>query len=311
MSQVSVIIVSWNARRFLKDCIESVRRTGGRLVREIVVVDNASTDGSPEMVKELFPEVTLVRASTNLGFAKANNLGMKHCRGDFLALVNSDVIVHPECFQKLAALLDSREQVGLVGPRIIGADGHVQHTCRQLPTVWNTLCRFLALDRVFSRWRLFAGFQMRHWDYNSLAEVEVLSGCFWLARRSAVEDVGSLDERFFFYAEDIDWCKRFRDAGWKIMFVPEASATHFGGGSSGNAPLRYSIEMLRANLLYWKKHHGSLGRLSYYCMALVQHLARLVVRGVMRFVGAQRAESERKLKEHAVCLRWLLTGKGV
>jgi hypothetical protein len=263
------------------------------------------------MVAEQFPEVVLIRSRQNLGFAKANNLGLKHCTGDFLALINSDVIVHPGCFQKLAALLEARQEVGLVGPKVIGADGQVQRTCRQLPTPWNTLCRFLALDRVFSRWSLLAGFQMRHWSYDSLAEVEVLSGCFWLARRSAVEKVGGLDERFFFYAEDVDWCKRFRDAGWRIVFVPEAGATHFGGASSSNAPLRYSIEMLRASLLYWKKHYGNLGRLAFYGLALIQHLSRLLARGFLWLLGAPRAETNRKLKEHAVCLRWLLTGKGI
>jgi hypothetical protein len=259
------------------------------------------------MVEKLFPEVTLIRANENLGFARANNLGIQRARGDLLALINSDVVVHPGCLERLARFLDSHGDVGLVGPKINGGDGRVQITCRRFPTVWNLACCAFALDRLFARWPLFSGFEMRHWDYNCQGEVDVLSGCFWLARRRAVEQVGGLDERFFFYAEDIDWCKRFHDAGWKIVFVPEATATHFGGGSSSNAPLRYSIEMLRANLTYWRKHHGVLGEFFYFLFSLLYHGFRLVPRAIARllFIGRNGGS---KYREHAACLRWLLTG---
>ncbi len=311
MSQISVIIVSWNARNYLRDCLTSIREAGGSLVREIIVVDNASSDGSPDMVAAEFPEVKLIPAGANLGFARANNLGIKQASGSFLALVNSDVIVHPGCFEQLTRILESRKEVGLVGPRITGGDGRLQLTCRRLPSFWNLTCRALALDLVLSRWPLFSGFEMRHWDYGNLAEVEVLSGCFWLARKSAVEQVGGLDERFFFYAEDLDWCKRFHDVGWKVLFVPEATATHFGGGSSSNAPLRYSIEMLRANLVYWNKHHGVPGKFGCYLLALLYHSFRLVPRAIARIGHLSVRDGDKKVMEHLVCLRWLLTGKGV
>jgi len=312
MGQISVIIISWNARGYLRDCLNSLRQTGGPVLHEIIVVDNASSDGSPEAVAEEFPEVKLIRANENLGFARANNLGMQHASGTFLALVNSDVIVQPMCLQKLAAFLESRSDVGLVGPKISGGNGRLQYSCGQLPTVWNTTCRYLAVDKFLSRWPLFSGLHMRHWNYDNLAEVGVLSGCFWLARRAAVDEVGGLDERFFFYAEDVDWCKRFWDAGWKIVFVPEAAATHFGGGSSSNAPLRYSVEMLKSNLLYWQKHYGSRGRLICYLLAMVRHCLRFVARGLLRTVGlANGPENKHKLQEDIVCLRWLLTGKGI
>ncbi len=138
----------------------------------------------------------------------------------------------------------------------------------------------------------------------------MLSGCFWMARREAVAQVGGLDERFFFYAEDVDWCKRFRNAGWKIVFVPEATATHFGGGSSGNAPLRYSIEMMRANLAYWRKHYGVAGRCAYFVLSAIHHSLRLFGRLLQRvFRPSAARESKQKLHEAAVCLRWLFTGK--
>ena len=311
MQKLSVIIVSWNARGYLRDCLDSIYKTAGQLECEIVVVDNASTDGSADMVATEFPVVKLIRSPQNLGFAKANNLGLKAASGSWLALVNSDVVIHPNCFQELVSFMEMHEEVGLVGPKIFGGDGLLQRTCRRLPTVWNTTCRMLALDAILSRWSLFSGREMRHWKHEDQAEVEVLSGCFWLARREAVEKVGVLDERFFFYAEDVDWCKRFREAGWKVMFMPRATATHFGGGSSSNAPLRYSIEMLRANLIYWDKHHGVMGKCVYRLLSILYHGFRLVTRALVRISRKKAQGGDNKFMEHFVCLRWLLTGKGV
>ncbi|MCX8089448.1 MAG: glycosyltransferase family 2 protein [Verrucomicrobiae bacterium] len=304
---ISVIIVSWNARRHLENCLNSLRAHGGPLVQEVIVVDNASTDGSPEMVERLFPEVRLIRAGANLGFARANNLGMRHATGSVLALINSDVVVHAHCFERLAQVMEARPDVGMAGPKVLGSDGRVQFTCAVVPTFWNLFCRAFALDRCLGHWRWFAGLEMRHWDYERAGEVGVLSGCFWLVRRAAVEQVGGLDERFFFYAEDVDWCKRFRDAGWKVLYWPEASVTHFGGGSSGNAPVRYSIEMLRANLRYWEKHHGRVGRCGYFLFALTYHGLRLLTRTLRRGIR-WHGSADPKFHEHAACLRWLLTG---
>jgi GT2 family glycosyltransferase len=310
MREISVIIVSWNGCALLRKCLKSIRESGGPLVREVVLIDNASSDGSADMVEEEFPEVTLIRSKENLGFARANNLGLKRASGSWLALVNSDVVVHPGCFERLASFLGEHGEVGLVGPKVFGRDGRLQRTCRRFPTIWNTLCRSFALDCVFPRWPLFSEREMRHSGQESESEVEVLSGCFWMARRKAMEKVGGLDERFFFYAEDMDWCKQVRDAGWKVVYVPEARATHFGGGSSANAPLRYSIELLRANLIYWKKHYGRLGQALFYLLSVLHQAVRLIARGLKQLFGNDSSgENAYKFKRSLVCLRWLLTGK--
>lgn len=311
MKSISVIIVSWNARDYLRDCLNSICQTGADCIQEVIVVDNASKDGSPEMVGEEFPEATLIRAGENLGFARANNLAMKCAKGSVFALVNSDVIVHQGCLETLAAFLDHHNDVGLVGPRVIGGDGKLQRTCRKVPNVWNTVCRILSLDRVFPDWQIFSGFEVSYRNHENCAEAEVLSGCFCVVRKKAVDEVGGMDEQFFFYAEDIDWCKRFRDAGWKIMFVPEATATHFGGASTSNAPLHYSIEILRATLKYWRKHHGIVGKIVCYLLIVAHHGFRLLIRSVQQalFLG-RTVDSKHKFKEDIVCLCWLLTGKG-
>ncbi|MBF6650739.1 glycosyltransferase family 2 protein [Methylobacter sp. BlB1] len=312
MKTISVIIVSWNARDYLRDCLDSIYQTGESCIQEIIVVDNASKDGSPEMVTEHFPEVTLIKSEENLGFARANNLAMEHAKGSIFALVNSDVIVHEGCLEKLAVFLDDHPDIGMVGPRVTGGDGNLQRTCRKMPTFWNTVCRILVLDRIFPDWQIFSGFEVPYSSYDKYMEAEVLSGCFCVARKKAVDEVGGMDERFFFYAEDIDWCKRFRDAGWKLMFVPEATATHFGGGSTANAPFRYSIEILRATLKYWRKHHGIAGQIICYLLILSHHGSRLMIRSMKRSLGLGRSvASKHKFKEDVICLRWLLTGKGV
>ncbi len=310
MNPVSIIIVSWNARSYLRECLASIRQTSAAMVGQIIVVDNASNDGSPEMVAQEFPEATVVRCRQNLGFAQGNNIGLKHASGDYLALVNSDVIVHPGCFEALATFLEKHCEVGLVGPKLFGSDDRLQRTCRRFPSVWNIFCRCLALDSLFPQWRLCSGREMRHWEQDTQREVEVLSGCFWMARRLAVEQVGGLDERFFFYAEDVDWCKRFWNQGWKVVFVPQATATHFDGGSSGNSPLRYSIEILRANLAYWRKHHGVAGQASFFLLSLIHHTLRMVAFGCKRVIQGNRDdETIRKWDRSAVSFWWLVTGR--
>lgn len=305
--ELSVVIVSWNACAHLRRCLASLEATAGALLREVVVVDNASVDGSPDMVEQEFPHVRLLRSPVNLGFAAGVNLGMRHTSAPAVAFVNSDVIVQPGCLQGLRAALAAAPAVGLAGPRILGPGGQVQGSCRRFPTVWNYVCRTLALDRPLGRWPLFSGHEMRHWAHDTPLEAEVLSGCFWLARRAAVDDVGVLDERFFFYMEDVDWCRRFRERGWKRLFVPEAVAVHHGGGSTANEPLRYSVQYHRAGLAYWHKYGGLAGALGYRALALLHHGLRGALRlaGTALPVGRTRAARD-KLAEDAACLRWLL-----
>lgn len=310
--KVSVVIVSWNARDHLERCLASIRQHASDCVSETIVVDNASVDGSPEMVVERFPEVTLVRSRRNSGFAKANNLGLAKVREGYAALINSDVILHPDCLQRLVTCLAEHPRIALVGPRILGTDGRLQLTCRRLPSVWTTFCRLSGLDRMFPRSAWFSGLELPATRHESRAVVPALGGCFWVVRSEAIADIGGLDERFFFYAEDVDWCKRFAEGGWEVVFCPEATATHYGGGSSENAPLRYSIEIIRSTLKYWKKHHGTLGQALCFVMIFLHHAIRLVIRSLKRLVRiGQPSQTSQKIMEDLTCLRWLLTRREV
>jgi GT2 family glycosyltransferase len=306
---VSVLIVSWNARHYLEMCLNSIADAAPTCVKEVIVVDNASDDGSAELVEQSFPQHKLIRAGANLGFARANNLAMAQATGKWFALVNSDALVHPGCLEALVLHLESHPRVGLVGPRVIGGDGKLQRTCRKLPGAWNTLCRALSLDRLLPYSNVFGGYEVPASMHERPHQAQVLSGCFCVARRSAVEDVGGLDDSYFFYGEDIDWCKRFADAGWALAFLPQATATHFGGGSTSKAPLRFSIEILRATLRYWRKHHGRSGHALCYLLLLLHHGLRLGLRGAKRAIGfGHSAEAQGKLAEDLACLRWLVAG---
>ena len=257
-----------------------------------------------------FPHVRILRNQANLGFARANNLGIAASTGQYVCLINSDVKVLPDCVNRLVDYCKQNPQAGMVGPRVIGGDGKLQRSCRGFPTIWNMFCRALALDTLFRKWKLFSGYTLSFWPQDCLRRVDVLSGCFWLIRRSALDEVGLLDEAFFMYAEDIDWCKRFWLSGWQVVFLPSAEAIHYGGASSSNAPVRFFIEKQRADLQYWRKHHGRVAMWGYFLIACLHLSTRAAGYGLAMALRKGRAETNRyKLKRSIACLGWMFTGR--
>jgi GT2 family glycosyltransferase len=307
---VSVVIVSWNARDYLSECLDSLNAEAyeGRL--EIVVVDNASSDGSAEMVRARFPDVRLICNEQNLGFAKANNVGIRVTQGQYIALINSDVHVLPHCINTLVDYFNRDPKAGIIGPLIIGRDGKQQPSCRGFPRLWNTLCRALALDTTFSSSRWFGGYLLPHVDHSVQMHADILSGCFWMVRRDALNAVGLLDEAFFIYGEDMDWCRRFWAGGWTATFVPQASAIHYGGASSANAPIRFSVEMQRADCQYWSKHHSKPAYVTYVGISILHHALRVIGHQAAAILRREEYDSHRHLARcSAACLKWLLRGR--
>jgi GT2 family glycosyltransferase len=309
---LSVVIVSWNAKAYLEECLQSLAEDVYDGPMEIVVVDNASSDGSADMVKRQFPAVTLIRNAANLGFSKANNIGIRRCTGDYIALVNSDIHVLKGCLSELVAFSESQADVGVVGPKIIGRDGKRQVSHKGFPRLWNSLCRALALDVLLPRMALFNGYLKWHEAPDGVTPVDILSGCFLVAKRRAIDQVGLLDERFFIYGEDMDWCKRFWQGGWKAMFVPEARAIHYGGASSANAPLRFAVEMQRADCQYWAKHHTDWASSTYVAISMLDHSTRWAGHGLAAILrsGTPSASHRHRAACAAACLRWLVFERG-
>ena len=307
INTLSVVIVAWNAKRYVHECLESLQRQTIQARLEVIVVDNNSTDGTPEMVRKDFPDVLLIRNDRNLGFAGANNEGIRRSTGDYIFLINSDVNVPPTCLRAMCEYIQQHPEIGLLGPRMLAPDGTTARSCMRFPTLWNSLCRALGLDIVFPRSTIFGSFLMRDFHHDRIAPVDVLNGWFWMVRRAALGQVGLLDERFFMYGEDIDWCRRFCEAGWKVVFYPGAEALHYGGASSAIAPVRFSVEMERANLQYWSKHNGRLHLIGYVLIGLLHHAVRIAgYLPVYLFRRSARQQAAAKVRKSVACARWLI-----
>jgi GT2 family glycosyltransferase len=309
---ISIIIVSWNAKDMLEKCLVSISNQSNRYQIETIVVDNASTDGAPDVVKNNFPEVTLIQNSANLGFAKANNVGISNSNGRYVCLINSDVVVLDNCLDRMCEYMDSNPEIGVLGPRVLNPDGTLQQTCRKFPNLWDGFCRATALDKVFPQSRIFGRQFMTFITHDEARTVDYLSGCFMMVRKRSMEQVGLLDEAFFFYAEDKDWCKRFWDNGWAVGYYPNAEAIHYLYGSSNKDPVRYYIQEIKANMQYYKKHHSRSVFIGYMLTVALHQLIRFIGSfGYYVIKPSARELSRINLRRSTSCMVWLLKGANI
>ncbi len=308
--RVSVVIVVWNAKKYVLECLATLREHCAQVCSEVIVVDNASTDGTPELVAEMYPEFRLIRYTENLGFAKPNNIGIALSSADDICLVNSDVKFLDDCISPMIDYLAQNQEVGMVGPRMLAPDGMVWRSTMRFPTIWNHFSRALGLDIAFKGSRLFGGLLMSDFDHRTTSPVEVLNGWFVVVRRRALERVGPLDPQFFMYGEDVDWCYRFHQAGEKIVFFADAGAIHYGGASSSNAPLRFYLELYRATWQYWRKHHSGISQIGFLAAFTVHHSIRLLGCGIVYLCAPrQRQDAATKIKRSLACLQWVGAAK--
>jgi GT2 family glycosyltransferase len=306
---ISVVIVGWNAEHYLELCLESLAKAPPRRSMEVFVVDNASTDGSVEMIEAKFPWVKLIKSSENLGFSRGNNVAIRQCQGRYVALVNPDVIVFPGCLDALADFLDQNPNAGNVGPRVLNPDMSMQSTCRRFPTLWNNFCSATGLSARFKNSRFFAGEHMFYFPHDRTLAVDVLVGCFSMIRREAFDAVGLLDEGLFMYGDDVDWCRRARNAGWQMVFHPGGQAIHDRGKTTAPYPVRFAVAQQKSVLHYWTKHHSSLGVLGIRSIMLFHHLLRYtfaVLSGLAHSEGSAQADVRKQVS--GACLRELVSG---
>lgn len=264
---VSVVIVSFNTRELLHKCIESVYAQAGSLKIEVIVVDNASTDNSAEMIKQNFDKVKLIRNSKNVGFAAANNQAITKVKGEFVLLLNPDTVVLDGAIDNVVAFARQNKQAAVVGCRVLNPDGTMQRTCSMFPSALNIMLSSTYLYKIFPRSRFFGRELMTWWDRSDVREVDVVSGCFMLVRREAIEKVGLMDEEFFLYAEETDWCYRFKRAGWKLLFMPDAEIIHYGGASSGKRKAQMLLQLRAGILQFIKKHRNKV--IYVFCCVMV------------------------------------------
>lgn len=298
---VSVVIVSWNTRELLRSCLASIRQEAlglpGRV--EVVVVDNASGDGSVDMVRAAFSEVDLVCNAGNAGFAAANNQGIRRTRGRYVLLLNPDTEGMPRFLETLVAFLDAHPEAGAVGPRVRGGQGELQVSCYPLPTLGRETWRLFHLDRISPRGTYPASL----FEATTPQRVESVLGACLLVRRAALEAAGLLDEQFFIYTEEIDLCRRLQDGGWHLYWIPQAVIVHYGGASTTQVALRMFVELYRSKVQYFRKHFGRRGALGYKAVLLAAALPRVGFAPLaMAVLPAQRTKWRALLTNYSALL---------
>lgn len=253
---LSIIIVSWNTREILRGCLQSVFDGLGSLKTEVFVVDNASSDGSADMVAQDFPQARLIANYDNRGFAAANNQAIRKASGKYVLLLNPDTVVKGDVLTKSFEYMERDRQVGILACRVLNGDGSLQLTCGRYPSLFNLFLLSSGLFRL--RWPRFCGrYQMLDWNRDCERNVETVTGCYMFVRRTALDDVGLLDESFFCYGEETDWCKRFTNAGWIMRFAPVGEIVHFGSLSSRQCNHRRDVMLTNGLIQLHQKHGGT------------------------------------------------------
>ena len=252
---LSIIIVSYNGREHLRKCLQSLAAHGPGVGHEVIVVDNASQDGSREMVAAEFPQARLLPLPKNVGFAAGANRGIGEASGEAIVLLNPDSELKEDVFDPMLAYLRGHPDIGILAPKLRDEDGSLQLSCRRFPTFSVALFnRYSLLTRLLPRNRFSARYLLTDWDHSAIAAVDWVSGACLMARRSLFEEIGPLDEGYFMYIEDVDLCQRVHRAGYKVVYFPEAAITHHIGRSSHTLPSRSIIERHRSMWHYYRKY---------------------------------------------------------
>ena len=255
---LSIIIVNYNVKEFLQNLLHSIDKALQNLSSEIIVVDNASDDGSVEWIKSKFPSVKLIENKTNLGFGKANNQALKIAEGKYLLLINPDAIVSEDTFTKMIHFLEGQKDAGLAGCKILNPDGSLQLACRRsFPGPWTSFCKVTGLSNFFPNSKMFARYNLTYLNENQTYEVDAISGSFMMLKRVVYEKLGGFDEQFFMYGEDLDLCYRVQKAGYKVFYVHTTQVIHYKGESTKRSSMDETKIFYNAMHLFVKKHFSS------------------------------------------------------
>ena len=279
---LSVIIVNYNVKYYLEQCLESVRRASRALQVEVFVVDNLSTDGSIPYLRERFPEVTFIENRENVGFARANNQAIRQSTGKYVLLLNPDTIVGENTFEDFVKFMDAHPEAGGAGAYMLRTDGtFAPESRRGLPTPFVAFCKMSGLASLLPKSRVFGRYYMRYLDENEFNEIEIISGAFMWLRREALDKAGLLDEDFFMYGEDIDLSYRIMKSGYRNYFLP-SRMLHYKGESTEKSSYRYVYTFYEAMRLFFRKHYAHYS----FLVSLPINLA-IWVRSFMAYVGNQ------------------------
>lgn len=320
MLDLSICIVTLNASDYLRDCLRSIREqsqlnwlddqpstpgssgdsqatSSERLSHEVIIVDNGSTDDTLDMLHQEFPAARLIQNSKNLGFAHPSNQAMQAAQGSYLLLLNPDTIVLPGAFNELVGYLENHPEVGICGPKVLNRDGTLQKACKRgVSRPWAAFSYFSGLSALFPHSKRFGGYLLNYLDEDEIHEVDGISGSCMMIRHQLVDQIGYLDERFFAYQEDADYCFQAKKNGWKVVYLPSAKVIHFGGqGGSRVQPFKSIYEWHRSYYLYYRKNLASdyffLFNWFYYLLMGVKMVITLIANAFRsnKYAGPRRA----------------------
>jgi GT2 family glycosyltransferase len=317
LCDLSIIVISYNTRELLPKCFEYLRTAANGLTIEIFLVDNGSNDGSVELVRSEYPEIRLISSKVNLGFAAANNRALKEAKGRYFVLLNSDAFLRPDSLILAISHMERNPRVGLGGARLVGPEEEWQPSARRFPSLLNDFLTLSGLSTRFSHSRFFGRVDRTWADPSAPARVDWVPGAFSIINPNTLAISGLFDENYFLYYEEVDLCRRIKQAGFDVMYWPDIVVVHLGGESSKKVPAdlfsrsgsQLTLWRIRSQLLYYRKHHAHLVLLSYW-MEMLWHKTRKFRNSLSRRPGSQEKAGESKAIVSLLKLAWIQTRGG-
>jgi len=301
--KLSIVIICWNDLRVIGNCLHSIYSSACSSEFEVIVSDNGSTDGSVDFIRENYPNAHVLQNGANLGFAKGNNAGIRESHGQYVLILNPDTIVHESSLDKLVEFADRHPEAGAFGCRVLNPDGSYQVSARLFPTIWRYWLAALYLRRLASISNVFAADMYPGWRGDTERAVDWQSGCCVMFRGDLLKELGGFDEQFFYHFEEVDLCRRVRNAGYSILFTPGATITHLGGQSVGRFPIQFAIERYRSRYKYFYKHYGARGLRHCRWFSLVSIRIRQAGYGLIGFFKPS-VPIHKRLEMYRAVARW-------
>ena len=299
---LSIIIVSWNVRALLQSCLASIEVNKGNLTLETIVVDSGSTDGSPEMVQAVFPWVKLIARKDNVGFPKGNNIGLAEANGRYLLLLNPDTEVVGQALSTMVAYLEANPDIGVVGGQLLNSDGSIQSSRRRFPTIATAFFESTWLQ-PFAPKMVLRSYYAEDLSDDETADVDWVKGACLMTRQTVLEQVGPLDADYFMYSEELDWCKRIKLAGWRVVYLPTAKIVHHEGKSSEQAVTARHINFQRAKLRYFRKYHGMIIAVVLRIFLLKNYIWQLALEAFKGLLGHKKELRRQRVKAYWQVIR--------
>ncbi len=299
---LSIIIVNWNVRELLRSCLQSIEGGCGALEVEVIVVDNASSDGSVAMLQTEFPWVHLIACEENVGFPRGNNLGLAQANGRFLYLLNPDTEIVGDALTVMVQYMDQHPGVGAIGSQLLFPDGRIQPSRRRFPSMLTGLFESTWLQPLAPR-RLLRHYYAQDLPDDQIADVDWVMGASLMVRREVYAQVGGMDEAYFMYSEELDWCRRIKDAGWRVVYLPQAQVIHHEGKSSEQAVTARHVNFNRAKLRYFRKYHGRFAAALIRVVLLKNYALQLLLEGVKGLIGHKRPLRWQRVRAYWQVLR--------